>query len=89
MREREHHALFSFRDIFNPLYGNNKVSHMKGEVMYQVELTEDEIRAIISYYDNVMLYMDEVEKNFYGSYTISFDEERQRIKSRVKYLLNL
>lgn len=60
--------------------------------MYKVELTEDEIRAIMFYYDNTMLYIDEVEKNFYdfyGSCTISFDEERQHIKSRVNYLTNL
>ena len=56
--------------------------------MYKVELTEDEIRDILSYYDSTMLYIDEVEKNFYGAYTISFDEERQYIKSRVNYFEN-
>ena len=63
--------------------------------MHKVELTEGEIRAIMSYYDNVMLYIDEVEENFCGSYTAmtvmreSFDEARHHIKSRVNYLMNL
>lgn len=63
--------------------------------MYKVELTEGEIRTIMSYYDNVMLYIDEVEENFCGSYTAmnvvreSFDEARQHIKSRVNYLMSL
>lgn len=63
--------------------------------MYKVKLTEGEIRAIMSYYDNVMVYIDEVEENFCGSYTAmtvmreSFDEARQHIKSRVNYLMSL
>ena len=63
--------------------------------MYKVKLTEGEIRAITNYYDNVMLYIDEVEENFCGSYTAmtvmreSFDKARHHIKSRVNYLMNL
>lgn len=62
--------------------------------MYKADLTEGEIRAIVSYYDNAMLYTNEVEENFNGSDRVSimsesFNEARHHIKSRINYLLNL
>ena len=64
--------------------------------MYKADLTEGEMRAIVSYYDNAMSYINEVEESFNGSYSVSvsvmtesFDEARHHIKSRIGYLMKL
>lgn len=62
--------------------------------MYKADLTEGEIRAIVTYYDNAMLYVNEVEENFNGSdrlsiMTESLDATRHHMKSRINYLLDL
>lgn len=59
--------------------------------MYKVELTEGEIRAIISNYDNANHCLDEVV-NIYDNYrenvlTESVEEARSHITARVNYLM--
>lgn len=59
--------------------------------MYKVELTEGEIRAIISNYDNANHCLGEVV-NIYDNYrenvlTESVEEARSHITARVNYLM--
>ena len=59
--------------------------------MYKVDLTEGEIRAIISYYDNAIHYLEDVADD-YDSYrgnvvTESIEEAKTHIKARTNYLM--
>lgn len=59
--------------------------------MYKVELTEGEIRAIISDYDNANHCLDEVV-NIYDNHrenvlTESVEEAKSHITARVNYLM--
>ena len=59
--------------------------------MYKVDLTEGEIRAIISYYDNATHYLEDVADN-YDAYrgnvvTESIEEAKTHIKARTNYLM--
>ena len=59
--------------------------------MYEVELSAGEIRAIISYYDNAIHYLEDVTDN-YDSYrenvvAESIEEAKTHIKARTSYLM--
>lgn len=59
--------------------------------MYEVELSAGEIRAIISYYDNAIHYLEDVADN-YDSYrenvvAESIEEAKTHIKARTNYLM--
>ena len=59
--------------------------------MYEVKLSAGEIRAIISYYDNAIHYLEDVADN-YDSYrenvlTESVEEAKSHIKARTNYLM--
>lgn len=59
--------------------------------MYEVELSAGEIRAIISYYDNAIHYLEDVADS-YDSYrenvvAESIEESKTHIKARVNYLM--
>lgn len=59
--------------------------------MYTVDLSEGEIRAIISYYDNAIHYLEDVADN-YDSYrenvvAESIEVAKSHIKIRTDYLM--
>ena len=59
--------------------------------MYEVKLSAGEIRAIISYYDNAIHYLEDVADN-YDSYrenvvAESIEEAKTHIKARTNYLM--
>lgn len=59
--------------------------------MYEVLLTAGEIRAIISYYDNAMHYLEDVADN-YDSFrenvvAESLEKAKAHVKVRTNYLL--
>lgn len=59
--------------------------------MYEVLLTAGEIRAILSYYDNAIHYLDDMAENYDchqdNIVKESVEEAKNHIKARMGYLM--
>lgn len=59
--------------------------------MYEVLLTAGEIRAIISYYDNAMHYLEDVEDNYDSNrenvVAESIEKAKSHVEVRTSYLM--